>query len=83
MEEEKGTDLWKCTHQCSETQGNNSAQALLTKMVFFRCKKRDRPRKEAGSKEEGGQKGGDVKKMLRMSMHTFVVYLFSCAQRRH
>ena len=29
----------KCTHQCDETQGNNSTQALSTKIVFFACKK--------------------------------------------
>ena len=28
-------DLGKCTHQCDETQGNNSVQALSTKNVFF------------------------------------------------
>ena len=38
---EKGTDLGKWTHQCNETQGNNSAPVLWTKMVFFRCKKRE------------------------------------------
>ena len=29
--------LGKCTHQCDETQENNSAQALSTKIVFFGC----------------------------------------------
>ena len=41
------TDLGKCTHQCNETHGiNNSAQALLRKIVFFRCKKIDRQQKK-------------------------------------
>ena len=35
-------DLGKCTHQCDETQGNNSAQELSTKIVFVGRKKRDR-----------------------------------------
>ena len=39
------------THQCDETQGNNSAQALSTKMVFFGCKKRDRQQKKKETKK--------------------------------
>ena len=35
------TDLGKRTHQCDETQGNNSTQALSTKIVYFGCKKID------------------------------------------
>ena len=31
--------LGKCTHQCDETQENNSIQALSTKTVFFGRKK--------------------------------------------
>ena len=45
-----GRDLWKCTHQCDETQGNNSAQAISTKTVFFGCFKkigRQQKKKEA------------------------------------
>ena len=30
------TDVGKCTHQCEETQGNNSAQALSTKKILLR-----------------------------------------------
>ena len=33
-------DLGKCTHLCDKTQGNNSTPALLTKVVFFGCKKK-------------------------------------------
>ena len=36
----------KYTHQCDETQGNNSAQALSTKIVFFGCKKIERRQKK-------------------------------------
>ena len=45
-------DLWKCTHQCDETQGNNSAQAISTKMVFFGCRKIDNKRRR---KQRRGQ----------------------------
>ena len=36
------TDVRKCTHQCDETQENNSTRALSTKIVFFECQKRDK-----------------------------------------
>ena len=62
------TDVEKCTHQCDETQGNNSTQALLTKLFFFGCKKRDTT-KEEGSKQEDRQEGADLKKLLEKSAH--------------
>ena len=61
-----GTNLGMCTHQCDETQGNSSARALSTKIVFFGCKKIDNNNKK-GIKEED-REGADVKnKMLRMN----------------
>ena len=45
------TDLGKRTHQCDEKQGNNSTQALSTKMVFFGCKKRDGQQKKKKAKK--------------------------------
>ena len=44
------TDLEKFTHQCDETQGNSSTQALSTKVVFFGCKKKDRQQKRKETK---------------------------------
>ena len=32
------TDLGKCTHQCDETQENDSTRTLSTEIVFFGCK---------------------------------------------
>ena len=56
--------------ECDETQGNNSAQALLTKIVLFGCEKIEekkkkeerKKKKKEGSKEEDRQEGADVKK---------------------
>ena len=45
------TDLGKCTHQCHETQGNNSTEVLSTKIVFFGCKNIDNKRR--GKKRRG------------------------------
>ena len=50
------TILGKCTHQCHETQGNSSTQTLLTKMVFFGCKKRDRQQKNMEAKKRTDKK---------------------------
>ena len=44
------TGLGKCTHQCDETQGNNSAQVLSTKVIFFGCKKTDNNRRRKQKK---------------------------------
>ena len=38
------------THQCNEIQGNNSAQTLSTKNVFFWCKKIERQQKKKEAK---------------------------------
>ena len=46
----------KCAHHCDETQGNNSAQALSTKIAFFGCKKRDRQQKEKEAKKRTDRK---------------------------
>ena len=75
--------LLSCYLECDETQGNNSAQALLTKIVLFGCEKiekkeererkkkkekKKKKRKKEGSKEEDRQEGADVKKsILRMN----------------
>ena len=45
------TDLVNGTHQRDETQGNNSTQALSTKVVFFRCKKIATQQKEKEAKK--------------------------------
>ena len=49
------TDLGKGTHQCDETQRNSSTQVLLTKIVFFGCKKIE----IGGQQKEEGNKGED------------------------
>ena len=79
--------LGKCTHQCDETQGNNSARALSTKTVMsFGCKKIDidnkRRRKQRRGQEEGSKEGDrpegtdvtNVKKVA--SRETFLFYYF-------
>ena len=50
------THLRKWTHQCDETQGNNSTQVFLTKIVFFGCKKRDSQRKKKEAKKRTDKK---------------------------
>ena len=53
--------IGKCAHQCDKTQGNNSTQALSTKIVFFGCNKIDRQEIKEGHKEEDREEGADVK----------------------
>ena len=64
---ENRTDLGKCTHQCDGKQGNNSTQALSTKIVFFGCKKRDGQQKRKEPKKRTDNKDLMYKKMLRIS----------------
>ena len=50
------TDLGKCTHQCDETQRNNSIQALSTKIVLSGCKKWDGQQKKKEAKKRTEKK---------------------------
>ena len=54
----KKLNLGKCTHQCDETQGNNSTRALSTKLSSSGARRKT-------TKEEGEEReeGADVKKM--------------------
>ena len=50
------TDLAKCTHQCDETQENNSTRELSTKIVFLGSKKIDRQRKKKEAQKRTNKK---------------------------
>ena len=52
---QNNTDVGKCTHQCDETQGNDSTRVLSTKHFLDR-----QTTKEEGSKEEDRQEGADL-----------------------
>jgi len=74
----KRTALGKCTHQCDETQENNSIQALSTEIVCFGRKKIDRDPKE--KKKKKAKNRTDVKQilkiLLRMNQHSLILNMF-------
>ena len=75
------TGLGKCTHQCDETQGSNSTQALSTKSVFFGCKKRDRRQKKKEAKNRTDKKElmyKNVKNEYFLSVLFFASFFFCC-----
>ena len=63
------TDLGICTHQCDGTQGNNSTQALLTKIVYFRCEKTDNKRRRK-------QRRGQTRSIVTFYISSFLSVLF-------
>ena len=64
------TDLGKCTHQDDEKQGNNNTHMLLTKDLFFRCKKIITKRSR------------NFLSFLFFTSFFFFIYFSSCTQRR-
>ena len=54
--------MGKCTQQCDEKQGNNSAQTLSTKKKWSSLGVRREATKEEGSKED--RQGANVKKKI-------------------
>ena len=54
-----GTDVGKCTHQCSETQGKKILHKRFRQtIVFSGCKKIDNKKKKEAKEEE--RQGADV-----------------------
>ena len=70
VEQLQGNVLTKATKQ-----GNNSTQALSTKIASFGRKKIDRQQKKKEGKEENRQEGSDVKKCVK---NHFASILFCC-----